>query len=379
MPSGIDSSYGRILFRSFGAGYDLLKRYMRLLLIGLAVTLAVVPTPTTWIEAVYSREAYLVFQNLLTPISNLTGIALFDVLLVAAAVGLLWWWGRVLWYVAAGGRWRAVWQISFNTIALAAGVYLVFLLVWGLNYRREPLTTKLDYEPQRVSSKALTVLAHEAVERLNSLHLRTHAQPWPDFGELPVRLGLAFEQIQQDLGARRTAVTGLPKQTLLTPYFKRAGVDGMINPFSLEVLVNSTVLTFERPFVVAHEWAHLAGYANESEANFVGWLTCLSGDAASRYSAWVFLFPHLLRHLDPDQQAQLWEEMDMGPMTDFRAVSERISQTVPIVRINANRVYDRYLRANRVDEGIASYGAVVDLVLGSTIGEAALADSRRRK
>jgi hypothetical protein len=352
---------------------------MRLLLIGLAVTLAVVPTPTTWIEAVYSREAYLVFQNLLTPISNLTGIALFDVLLVAAAVGLLWWWGRVLWYVAAGGRWRAVWQISFNTIALAAGVYLVFLLVWGLNYRREPLTTKLDYEPQRVSSKALTVLAHEAVERLNSLHLRTHAQPWPDFGELPVRLGLAFEQIQQDLGARRTAVTGLPKQTLLTPYFKRAGVDGMINPFSLEVLVNSTVLTFERPFVVAHEWAHLAGYANESEANFVGWLTCLSGDAASRYSAWVFFFPHLLRHLDPDQQAQLWEEMDMGPMTDFRAVSERISQTVPIVRINANRVYDRYLRANRVDEGIASYGAVVDLVLGSTIGEAALADSRRRK
>ena len=352
---------------------------MRLLLIGLAATLAVVPTPTAWVEAVYSRQVYLVSQNLLTPISSLTGIAVFDVFFVAVVVGLPWWWVRALRRAPPGGRWRAVGRMGLNTVSLAAGSYLVFLLVWGLNYRREPLTTKLDYEPQRVSSQALSVLAEEAVGRLNALHLWAHARPWPDFVELPARLGPAFEQVQKDLGARRTAVTGLPKPTLLTPYFKRAGVDGMINPFSLEVLVNSTVLTFERPFVVAHEWAHLAGYANESEASFVGWLTCLSGDAASRYSAWVFLFPHLVRHLGPDRQTQLWEEMDAGPTADFRAVSERASQTVPVVRINANRVYDRYLRANRVDEGIASYGAVVDLVLGSTIGEGAVADSRLRR
>ena len=347
---------------------------MRLLLIGLAATLAVVPTPTAWVEAVYSRQAYLVSQNLLTPISSLTGIALFDVFVAMAVVGLPWWWGRALRRPAPGGRWRTVGQMSLNTIALAAGVYLAFLLIWGLNYRREPLTTKLDYEPQRVSEQALSVLAHDVVERLNALHSRAHAQPWPDLGELPKRLGPAFEEVQHTLGVRRTAVTGLPKQTLLTPYFKRAGVDGMINPFSLEVLVNATVLPFERPFVVAHEWAHLAGYANESEASFVGWLTCLSGGAPSRYSAWVFLFPHLLRHLGPEQQARLWQEMDTGPTADFRAVSERASQTVPVVRNNANRVYDRYLRANRVDEGIASYGIVVDLVLGSAIGKAALAD-----
>ena len=347
---------------------------MRLLLIGLAATLAVVPTPSAWVEAVYSRQAYLVSQNLLTPISSLTSIALFDVVFAAAVVGLPWWWGRALRRAAPGGRWRAAGQMSLNTIALAAGVYLIFLLVWGLNYRREPLTTKLDYEPQRVSSEALAVLAHDAVGRLNALHPQAHAEPWPDLGELPSRLGPAFEQVQQDLGVRRTAVTGLPKPTLLTPYFKRAGVDGMINPFSLEVLVNATVLSFERPFVVAHEWAHLAGYANESEASFVGWLTCLSGDTASQYSAWVFLFPHLLRHLGPDLQTELWQEMDPGPTADFRAVYERASQAVPVVRNSANRVYDRYLRANRIEDGIASYGAVVDLVLGSSIGEAARSD-----
>ena len=347
---------------------------MRLLLIGLAAALAVVPTPTAWVEAVYSRQAYLLSQNLLTPISSLTSVALFDVLLAVAVVGLPWWWVRSIRHAGPGGRWRAVAQMSLNTMTLAAAAYLIFLLVWGLNYRREPLTAKLDYQPQRVSSQALIVLANQAVVRLNTLHPQAHAQPWSDLDELPTRLGPAFEQVQHDLGVRRTAVTGLPKPTLLTPYFRHAGVDGMINPFSLEILVNATVLPFERPSVVAHEWAHLAGYANESEASFVGWLTCLSGDAAAQYSAWVFLFPHLLGHLDPEQQDRLWQEMDTGPTNDFRSVSERLSHAVPIVRKNANRVYDRYLRANRVDDGIASYGAVVNLVLGSAIGEAALAD-----
>ena len=54
----------------------------------------------------------------------------------------------------------------------------------------------------------------------------------------------------------------------------------MTNPFFLEVIINPDLLPFEQPFVLAHEWAHLAGYADESEANFVAWLTCVQGDAA---------------------------------------------------------------------------------------------------
>ena len=62
--------------------------------------------------------------------------------------------------------------------------------------------------------------------------------------------------------------------------------------------------------------------------------------------------------------------MDEGPLADLRAVSERVSAVVPVVQQNANRVYDRYLRANRVEAGIGSYGLVVDLVLGSRLGQA---------
>ena len=344
---------------------------MRRLVILLALGLAVVPTPAAWVESVYSRQAYLISQNLLTPLSSLTGFAIFDGLLLIAVVGLPWWWIVTWRRHRSRHHWYAVGQIVLDTATVLAATYLVFLLVWGFNYRREPLTAKLDFDQQRVSPEALTQLATTAVERLNDLHAEAHEAPWSGLDGLPSRLRSAFMQAQSELGVDRMAVTGHPKPTLLTPYFRRAGIDGMISPFSLEVLVNSTVLPFERPFVVAHEWAHLAGYADESEASFVGWLTCLRGDAASRYSGWLFLTPYVVGQLGREDRARMWAAMGQGPLADLRAVAARVAAVVPVVQQSANRVYDSYLRANRVETGIASYGLVVDLVLGSRLGQSA--------
>ena len=327
--------------------------------------LAVLPTPSTWVEQLYSRQIYLIGQNILTPLSSVATFALFDLLLVGVLVGIVGWWSGAILRAGRGRRLRATATMAFNTAVMVAGIYLLFLLVWGFNYRREPLTAKLDYDPSRVTPHALAELTAESVDRLNALYGRARLAEWSSLEDLPARLGPAFEQTQQRLGSRRTAVTGDPKASFLTPYFRRAGIDGMISPFSLEILVNQTVLPFERPYVVAHEWAHLAGFADESEASFVGWLTCLVGDDSSRYSAWLFVMPRLMGHLDEAERDRLWAQLAPGPTDDIRAVADRLSAVVPVVQRNANRVYDRYLKANRVEAGIASYGAVVDLILGT--------------
>jgi len=338
-----------------------------LVLVGLAAAAAVVPTPASWVERLYSRQAYLTAQNILTRLSDLVGFAWLDVLILAAALGLAVWWWRGL-RRARGDRAafrRAAGRQLVLTAALAAALYLVFVLAWGLNYRRVPLKEKLDYAQHRVAPAAVAALAGEAIERVNRLHGPAGSRPWPAMADLPPRLAPAFERIQRHLGAERTAVAGRPKATLLSAWFRRAGIDGMMNPFSLEVLVNRAVLPHERPFVLAHEWAHLAGYANESEASFVGWLTCLAGDDQSRYSGWMFLLRHLLGHLSPEARIEHWQGLGSGPLEDYRAVSARIGQADPAVARGARRVYDQFLRANRVEAGIASYGLVVDLVLGT--------------
>jgi hypothetical protein len=44
-----------------------------------------------------------------------------------------------------------------------------------------------------------------------------------------------------------------------------------------------------------------------------------------------------------------------------------LTRAQPLVHAVSWRVYDQYLRANRVDEGLASYDAVTRLVLGSAV------------
>ena len=53
-----------------------------------------------------------------------------------------------------------------------------------------------------------------------------------------------------------------------------------------------------------------------------------------------------------------------GPRQDLVAINARLLRSAPVVRRAARDVYDSYLKANRVELGIASYDAVVRLALG---------------
>ena len=119
------------------------------------------------------------------------------------------------------------------------------------------------------------------------------------------------------LGSERLAVPVVPKRSLLERYFRAAAIDGMTDPFFLEVIINPDTLPFERPFVLAHEWAHLAGYANEAEANFVAWLACTQGDAMARYSGWLAIFEHVAASLPRSDRTALAAQLAAGPRRDL--------------------------------------------------------------
>ena len=337
-------------------------------IVTLAVLMAAIPLPRALVETVYARGAYPIVRQIVTGLSSLTSLVLFDLLLVGGLVALLGWWAVRVVRAPRGGRLRAVASLVGQTTVLGASLYLVFLGTWGLNYRRESLATRLDATGSRVTAPVLEALTVSAVGHLNRLYGSTQGEIWPQLGDLPARLGPAFGRVQRQLGVSPPTPGLEPKRSVLTPYFRRAGIDGMVDPFFLQVLINETVLPFERPFVTAHEWGHVAGFAHEAEANFVAWLTCLEGDAAMQYSAWSFLVPRLLAALPAGPRERVGELLAPGPRADFAAVRARLGRTIPIVRRNARRINDRYLRANRVASGIASYGEVLQLAVGTDLG-----------
>ena len=247
----------------------------------------------------------------------------------------------------------------------ASVIYLVFALTWGLNYGREPLRARLDYDAARVTPDAVAAFARERVERVNALHGQAHAAEWMTWEALPVALGAGYRLVQRELADVRPAVPGIPKWSILTFYFERAGVSGMTNPFVLEVIVDRSQLPFERPFVAAHEWAHLAGYAREDEANFIGWLICRHGSPGAQYSAELAALVSALASIPGSDRNAIVGAIGPGPRRDIRAIADRSARVWPRLRQPAWWLYDRYLRANRVEHGVRSYGAALELMVGT--------------
>jgi hypothetical protein len=321
-----------------------------------AVAAALVPIPAQSVERWYSSALYPRLQTVLTPFSNLIPISLIDLGVAALLLAAMVWVRRR----ARRDEWKAAaWSTTLALSSTAAILYLVFLLTWGLNYRRVPLEVKLAYDPARVTRDAALELGRLAVQQINQEHGPAHS------GTGGVRLEDAFAEALSALGHRARVATGRPKRSLLGIYFRYAGIDGMTDPIFLDIVVNPDVLPMERPEVLAHEWAHLAGYADEAEANFIAWMTCLRGDAMARYSGWLSLYGQVAVALPPDDRRLLAASLAEGPRADLRAIAARHARGSPAVRRAQRGVYDAYLRANRIEEGIARYNAVVRLVLGT--------------
>jgi hypothetical protein len=331
-------------------------RYDRAAVVLLALAVAVLPLPASWVERWYSRAFYPRLQRLVTPVTDLSPVALFDIAIVALCVALVW--AAVRWRRQLG--WRGMLRpLAVRVVVTASVLYLWFLIFWGMNYRRVPLEEQLAYDPAGISKEHALRFAGTAVEQVNALRPSAATTPAEDAALVP-----ALADVQRRLGSAHAPRAGSPKRSLLALYFRKAAIDGMTDPFFLEVILNPDVLPSERPFVLAHEWAHLAGYADESEANFVAWLTCVRASPAARYSGWLAAYQHVTSGLPAQDRRALAAMLSSAVAADLAAERARFARSNERVRVVARGAYDTYLRANRIDEGIANYNAVVRLMLG---------------
>jgi hypothetical protein len=344
--------------------------WWRAAVLAAAAGLAVAPIPAPAVEQFYSTGIYPPMQQTLTTFSNLAPFVLFDAMLIGIAV---WWvvaFVRDVFDRRAASVFHALGRAIGRIVITAAVVYVVFLLTWGFNYRRVPLTSKIDFDETAITMPAARDLTRRAVDEVNAHYVQAHSEL--TLGDPVMTRGFAeaFARAQQTAGVRQLARTARPKRSLLDRFFRAAAVEGMTDPFFLETLMASGLLPFERPAVIAHEWSHLAGFADEGEANFIGWLTCIQASPAARYSGWLFLYREIAASLPPKERAAAASRLRPGPQRDLRAIAERVQRQVrPAVSDAGWRVYDGYLKANRIEAGAASYAEVVRLVLGSRMAD----------
>ena len=338
---------------------------MQLAAIGAAVAVALLPPGAASVERWYADWLYPILQSNLTSLSNRLPIALFDVAVVAFILILL---GIWIWSIRLARRKhviRSLWRGVVATLTLLAVVYLWFLASWGLNYARPPIESTLPYDASRVTPAAVRLLAEYAIDRANATHAAGHAAGFPAINASPETLMAALHAVERDFGRPRPTVFAKPKWSIFSPFYRASGVSGQLGPFFLETLLNPDLTGPERPQVLAHEWAHLSGYAPESDASFVGILAALRAGPAAEYSAWLDLVSESVSQLQPVTQRIVLEKLAPGPRADQAAIRERLKKLIRPVETVAWSSYDRLLKSQGVEEGVKSYSRVIQLLIGT--------------
>jgi len=336
-----------------------------------ALVLALAPVPAWVVDQIYSRDMYPWLQTWLTMATNLLPLAVLDVLVVGLVALVVVRIAR-LWRVAhKRGFVDATWEALRRVVRFSAVIAILFLWTWGCHYRRLPLETSLPggtaASPSQSSLRVAVAEANALAARLRPGLADVDQSYEALAGQLRVPMNTALEAL--DRPVLRTP--GRPKYSLiLTPYFTMAGVNGMLNPFALEAIVHPDLLPFERAFVLAHEWGHLAGQADEAEASAVGWLACMHGPPAAAYSASLYLIIEASAALPGSARRAVIGQLDPGVRRDLEAITVRQQRRSPRVQRVAVRAYDEFLRANRVEDGTASYARALTLILSPSIYDA---------
>ena len=160
---------------------------------------------------------------------------------------------------------------------------------------------------------------------------------------------------------------GKPKPVLFSEVMSYLDISGIYCPFTFEANVNVHMNDVLIPVTMCHELSHLSGYMREDEANFIAFLACLqSDDPKFRYSGVYLASVHAMNAL-LTVDSDLWNRADAlksdALRRDIRSNNAYWKQYETPVSEVSDRVNDAYLKANGQENGLRSYGRMVDLLL----------------
>ena len=256
---------------------------------------------------------------------------------------------------------------EFLSLALTLfGVMMtMFQVTLGFGYHQVPLAEQLAFPDTAVTAENVAQTAQLLAAR--AAQTRSDA----DYTNRTVSgYGRQLRAVYRRLAETYPVYRGYaarPKPALLSVGMSYLGVGGLYSPFTCEAIVSTDCTEPALPFTVAHELSHSLLVAREEEANFSGFLACISSDdAALQYSGY---FTGLLYtctayyNADPEGYREFLSTLDEGVRSDLAAYSKHVSQYRGWANDLQSDVNDLFLKSNGQKAGVESYGLMVDLLV----------------
>ncbi|MEX2536156.1 MAG: DUF3810 family protein [Trueperaceae bacterium] len=301
----------------------------------------------------YGRLLYPGLSGILTTLTSWTSFPL-GLAVVPLLSGLL------LWRSLAPGQPTPLVARLLRPLPLVVALWALYMILWGVNYRRPPLLELLGVPNETVSSTEMSALAEDLLRWITS---STAAD-----GDLERNPAQALAEISEEIEGLALeinwpahlpqGVKNLPSGTLLS-----SGYAGMLFPFTLEPQVDAGLSNSSRVAVGAHELAHVAGFAAEADADLAALIAGLrSHHPFARYSTALSLLSRMLGSMPEGELASILERLPERAridLADARARSARYLQRSLAERVTA--VYHRLLQGQGVESGVGDYGRAPQL------------------
>lgn len=265
-------------------------------------------------------------------------------------------------------------RLLSRTIHLCGILLFLYTCNCGINYYAMPFSSYAGLKTDVYTKEELAQLCEYLVEKVNET--ATAETSYRDGGSsqsgLENRRDWRAEAVRamQAAGAQYPALAGFypkPKEVTISWILSVQQLCGIYSPFTVEANFNGDMPDYNIPHTLCHELSHLKGFMREDEANFIGYLACLASDKQMfRYSGyltgWVYAGNALAR-ADWDAYLSLQEKLcDLAKedLAENNAFWDRYEGAVAEV---SNQMNDVYLKANSQEDGVKSYGRMVDLML----------------
>ena len=256
---------------------------------------------------------------------------------------------------------REAGRLISGTVFLAAVLFTLYTFNCGLNYYSRPFSSYLELEVKESSVEELYELCDYLTQKVNETVDETpYDGSW----------GKEAKRSMEALGAEYPQLSGyypLPKAMTVSGILSMQQLCGIYSPFTVEANYNWEMPSYNIPHTMCHELSHLRGFMREDEANFIGYLACISSNSRPfRYSGyltgWVYA-TNALADQDMERYWELYSRLAPEAMQALEENTEFWNQFDGRVAEVSNQLNDTYLKFNAQEDGVKSYGRAVDLML----------------
>ncbi|MEG3006267.1 MAG: DUF3810 domain-containing protein [Oscillospiraceae bacterium] len=338
--------------------------------IGLLILSRLFPNLT---EIVYSTKIYPIFMNLIVILTNWIPFSVAEVLLLFLPLTFLVWIVNVVKYTEKDKRKDKIKKIFSYIVAVASSFFFAFVLLEGINYNRNSFADYYEVVVEPSKKEDLSKLCKELISTANSLRYRMDEDEmgatkltYQDIYETADEVSIAYEKLAEKYPVL-SGPTIKAKPIIASKLMSYTQITGIFCPFTMEANINADVPDYSIPSTMCHEMTHIRGFMKEDEANFIAYLACKkSYDPQIQYSGVMLALVHSMNELysaDYDMFLDNYYKYSDEVKRDFQVYSQYWKKYEGPVAEISNKVNDTYLKMNNQNDGVKSYGRMVDLLI----------------